>query len=158
MTRPSSAHAAPKGGTHHHIGSVLGFLPSPIWHVFATKHAGRGIRNRYDHNCARRAFVSPSSARLHQHAFRREPDEAQCPLDVYREIRAGVERRVKEVPFGRRRPRCGGRDRADGGHGGSSKTIAAKCADDNGKRLSVRAHRCVPMLGVRKTWMRQDKE
>jgi hypothetical protein len=44
--------------------------------------------------------VSVVEPGLHQFAFRCELDETRCPLNVYREVRAGVEKRVKEVLVG----------------------------------------------------------
>jgi len=81
------------------IGSVLGFLPMPYMALYsATKHAVAGYTESLDHELRtqgiRVSVVEPAYISTPFDANLMKPD---APLDVYREIRAGVERRVKEV-------------------------------------------------------------
>ncbi|MGT2433203.1 oxidoreductase [Cupriavidus basilensis] len=84
------------------IGSVLGFLPMPYMALYsATKHAVAGYSESLDHELrtmgVRVSVVEPAYINTPFDANLMKPD---APLDVYREIRAGVERRVKEVLVG----------------------------------------------------------
>jgi len=84
------------------IGSVLGFLPMPYMALYsATKHAVAGYSEALDHELRtmgiRVSVVEPAYINTPFDANLMKPD---APLDVYREIRAGVERRVKEVLVG----------------------------------------------------------
>ncbi|MDI4633208.1 oxidoreductase [Pelomonas sp. V22] len=84
------------------IGSVLGFLPMPYMALYsATKHAVAGYSESLDHELRtqgiRVSVVEPAYINTPFEANLMQPD---APLEVYREIRAGVERRVKEVLVG----------------------------------------------------------
>ena len=84
------------------IGSVLGFLPMPYMALYsATKHAVAGYSESLDHELRtqgiRVSVVEPAYINTPFDANLMKPD---APLDVYREIRAGVQRRVKEVLVG----------------------------------------------------------
>src|SRR5476651_384096 len=81
------------------IGSVLGFLPMPYMALYsATKHAVAGYSESLDHELRtagiRVSVVEPSYINTPFEANLMKPD---VPLDVYREICAKVEQRVKEV-------------------------------------------------------------
>lgn len=81
------------------IGSVLGFLPVPYMALYsATKHAVAAYSEALDHELRtqgiRVSVVEPSYINTPFDANLMKPD---APLAVYREICAGVERRVKEV-------------------------------------------------------------
>jgi NAD(P)-dependent dehydrogenase (short-subunit alcohol dehydrogenase family) len=81
------------------IGSVLGFLPMPYMALYsATKHAVAGYSEALDHELRtqgiRVSVVEPAYINTPFDANLMKPD---APLDVYRDIRAGVEKRVKEV-------------------------------------------------------------
>jgi len=84
------------------IGSVLGFLPLPYMALYsATKHAVAGYSESLDHEL-RTLGIRVSVV---EHAYINTPFDANlmkpdAPLDVYREVRASVDRRVKEVLVG----------------------------------------------------------
>ena len=87
------------GGRIINIGSVLGFLPMPYGALYAaTKHAIEGYSESLDHELRTRgirvSIVEPAYTKTPFDANFLEPD---ATLDVYREIRAAVSRRVKEV-------------------------------------------------------------
>lgn len=91
-----------RGGRIINIGSVLGFLPMPYMALYsATKHAVAGYSESLDHELRtqgiRVSVVEPAYINTPFDANLMKPD---APLDVYREIRAGVEKRVKEVLVG----------------------------------------------------------
>ena len=84
------------------IGSVLGFLPMPYMALYsATKHAVASYSESLDHELRtlgiRVSVVEPAYINTPFDANLMKPD---APLDVYREVRAAVERRVKEVLVG----------------------------------------------------------
>jgi NAD(P)-dependent dehydrogenase (short-subunit alcohol dehydrogenase family) len=84
------------------IGSVLGFLPMPYMALYsATKHAVAGYSEALDHELRtlgiRVSVVEPAYINTPFDANLMEPD---APLEVYREVRTGVSRRVKEVMVG----------------------------------------------------------
>ena len=88
-----------RAGRIINIGSVLGFLPMPYMALYsATKHAVAGYSEALDHELRtqgiRVSVVEPAYINTPFDANLMKPD---APLDVYRDIRAGVERRVKEV-------------------------------------------------------------
>src|SRR5438034_5551041 len=103
MTRAVVPHMRRQGaGRIINIGSVLGFLPMPYMALYsATKHAVAGYSESLDHELRtqgiRVSVVEPAYINTPFDANLMKPD---APLDVYREIRAGVERRVKEVLVG----------------------------------------------------------
>jgi len=100
MTRAIVPHMRRQGsGRIINIGSVLGFLPMPYMALYsATKHAVAGYSEALDHELRtlgiRVAVVEPAYINTPFEANLMAPD---APLDVYREICAGVEKRVKEV-------------------------------------------------------------
>ena len=88
-----------RAGRIINIGSVLGFLPMPYMALYsATKHAVAGYSEALDHELRtqgiRVTVVEPAYINTPFDANLMKPD---APLDVYRDIRAGVEKRVKEV-------------------------------------------------------------
>lgn len=91
-----------RSGQIINIGSVLGFLPMPYMALYsATKHAVAGYSEALDHELRtqgiRVSVVEPAYINTPFDANVMQPD---APLDLYREIRAGVEQRVKEVLVG----------------------------------------------------------
>ena len=81
------------------IGSVLGFLPMPYGALYsATKHAVEGYSESLDHELRTRGVrvvvIEPAYTKTPFDANFLEPD---AKLDVYREVRAAVNDRVKEV-------------------------------------------------------------
>jgi NAD(P)-dependent dehydrogenase (short-subunit alcohol dehydrogenase family) len=103
MTRAIVPHMRRQGsGRIINIGSVLGFLPLPYMALYsATKHAVAGYSEALDHELRtlgiRVSVVEPAYINTPFDANLMKPD---AQLDVYREVRAGVERRVKEVLVG----------------------------------------------------------
>src|SRR5882762_478119 len=103
MTRAVVPHMRRQGaGRIINIGSVLGFLPMPYMALYsATKHAVAGYSESLDHELRtqgiRVSVIEPAYIKTPFDANLMKPD---APLDVYREIRAGVERRMKEVLAG----------------------------------------------------------
>lgn len=91
-----------RAGRIINIGSVLGFLPMPYMALYsATKHAVAGYSEALDHELRtlgiRVSVVEPAYINTPFDANLMKPD---APLDVYRDIRGGVEKRVKEVLVG----------------------------------------------------------
>ena len=87
------------GGRIINIGSVLGFLPMPYGALYAaTKHAIEGYSESLDHELRTRdirvSVIEPAYTKTPFDANFLEPD---AKLDEYREIRAAVNKRVKEV-------------------------------------------------------------
>jgi NAD(P)-dependent dehydrogenase (short-subunit alcohol dehydrogenase family) len=81
------------------IGSVLGFLPMPYGALYAaTKHAIEGYSESLDHELRTRGIrvsvIEPAYTKTPFDANFLEPD---AKLDEYREVRAAVNLRVKEV-------------------------------------------------------------
>jgi NAD(P)-dependent dehydrogenase (short-subunit alcohol dehydrogenase family) len=81
------------------IGSVLGFLPMPYGALYAaTKHAIEGYSESLDHELRTRGIrvsvIEPAYTKTPFDANFLEPD---AKLDEYREVRAAVNARVKEV-------------------------------------------------------------
>ena len=81
------------------IGSVLGFLPMPYGALYAaTKHAIEGYSESLDHELRTRGIrvsvIEPAYTKTPFDANFLEPD---AKLDAYREVRAAVNKRVKEV-------------------------------------------------------------
>lgn len=90
------------GGRIVNMGSVLGFLPMPYMALYsATKHAVAGYSEALDHELRtqgiRVSVIEPAYISTPFDANLMKPD---APLDMYREIRAGVDKRVKEVLVG----------------------------------------------------------
>ncbi len=100
MTRAVLPHMRQQGsGRIINIGSVLGFLPLPYAALYtATKHAVAGYSESLDHELRTRGIrvsvVEPAYINTPFDANLLKPD---APLDTYREICKGVEKRVKEV-------------------------------------------------------------
>jgi len=87
------------GGRIINIGSVLGFLPMPYGALYAaTKHAIEGYSESLDHELRtlgiRVSVIEPAYTKTPFDANFLEPD---AKLEEYREVRAAVTRRVKEV-------------------------------------------------------------
>jgi NAD(P)-dependent dehydrogenase (short-subunit alcohol dehydrogenase family) len=87
------------GGRIINIGSVLGFLPMPYGALYAaTKHAIEGYSESLDHELRtkgiRVSVIEPAYTQTPFDANFLEPD---AKLDEYREVRAAVNKRVKEV-------------------------------------------------------------
>jgi NAD(P)-dependent dehydrogenase (short-subunit alcohol dehydrogenase family) len=103
MTRAVLPHMRrSKSGRIVNIGSVLGFLPMPYMALYsATKHAVAGYSESLDHELRtlgiRVSVVEPAYINTPFDANLLKPD---APLAVYGEVRAGVEKRVKEVLVG----------------------------------------------------------
>ena len=81
------------------IGSVLGFMPMPYGALYAaTKHAIEGYSESLDHELRTRGIrvsvIEPAYTKTPFDANFLEPD---AKLDAYREARATVSKRVKEV-------------------------------------------------------------
>ena len=100
MTRAVVPHMRHQGGGRIiNIGSVLGFLPAPYMALYAaTKHAVEGYSESLDHELRTRGIrvsvIEPAYTKTPFDANFMEPD---ARLDEYREARAGVIERVKEV-------------------------------------------------------------
>ena len=89
------------------IGSVLGFLPMPYGALYAaTKHAIEGYSESLDHELRTRGIrvsvIEPAYTKTPFDANFLEPD---ATLDEYREVRAAVSQRVKEVMATAEQPR-----------------------------------------------------
>ena len=87
------------GGRIINIGSVLGFLPMPYGALYAaTKHAVEGYSESLDHELRTRGIrvsvIEPAYTKTPFDANFLEPD---AKLDEYREDRAVVNERVKDV-------------------------------------------------------------
>lgn len=100
MTRAVVPHMRRQGsGRIINIGSVLGFLPMPYMALYsATKHAVAGYSEALDHELRthgiRVSVVEPAYINTPFEANLLAPD---APLDVYREVRAAVAQRVRDV-------------------------------------------------------------
>lgn len=87
------------GGRIINISSVLGFVPMPYMALYsATKHAVEGYSEALDHELRtqgiRVSLVEPAYIKSAFDANQLQPDEA---LDEYRDLRAGLDLRVKEA-------------------------------------------------------------
>src|SRR4051794_35026778 len=100
MTRAVLPHMRrQRSGRIVNIGSVLGLLPMPYGALYAaTKHAVEGYSESLDHELRTRGIrvsvIEPAYTSTPFDANFVQPDAA---LDAYREVRAAVSRRVKEV-------------------------------------------------------------
>jgi NAD(P)-dependent dehydrogenase (short-subunit alcohol dehydrogenase family) len=100
MTRAVVPHMRRQGnGRIINIGSVLGFLPMPYGALYAaSKHAVEGYSESLDHELRTRGIrvsvIEPAYTKTSFDANFMEPD---AKLDVYREAREGVNKRVNEV-------------------------------------------------------------
>ena len=107
MTRavvPHMRHQA--GGRIINIGSVLGFLPAPYMALYAaTKHAIEGYSESLDHELRTRGIrVSVIEPAYTKTQFGAHLLEADSKLDEYREVRAALGKRMKEVLEGADEP------------------------------------------------------
>jgi len=108
MTRAIVPHMRRQGtGRIINIGSVLGFLPMPYGALYAaTKHAIEGYSESLDHELRTRGIrvsvIEPAYTKTPFDANFLEPD---AKLDEYREVRAAVNQRVKEVMANADQPR-----------------------------------------------------
>ena len=100
MTRAVVPHMRRRGsGRIINIGSVLGFLPMPFGALYAaTKHAIEGYSESLDHELRTRGIrvsvIEPAYTKTQFDANFLEPD---VKLDEYREARAALGKRLKEV-------------------------------------------------------------
>ncbi len=100
MTRAVVPHMRQrKSGRIINIGSVLGFLPMPYGALYAaTKHALEGYSESLDHELRtmgiRVSVIEPAYTNT---SFDANLLEADAKLDVYQDIRAALNKRVKEV-------------------------------------------------------------
>ena len=123
MTRAVVPHMRAQGsGRIINIGSVLGFLPMPYMALYAaTKHAVEGYSESLDHELRTRGIrvtvIEPAYTKTPFDANALEPDAKR---DEYREVRAALAKKMKEVVESRRRPRRRSRRRTESCHGGSS--------------------------------------
>jgi NAD(P)-dependent dehydrogenase (short-subunit alcohol dehydrogenase family) len=100
MTRAVVPHMRRQGGGRIiNIGSVLGFLPMPYGALYAaTKHAIEGYSESLDHELRTRGVrVSVIEPAYTKTRFDANLVQADAKLDAYREARAAVGERVKEV-------------------------------------------------------------
>jgi NAD(P)-dependent dehydrogenase (short-subunit alcohol dehydrogenase family) len=100
MTRAVVPHMRHQGrGRIINIGSVLGFLPMPYMALYAaTKHAIEGYSESLDHELRTRgirvSIIEPAYTNTQFDANFMEPDSK---LDEYREIRAAVAKKMKDL-------------------------------------------------------------
>src|SRR3989441_9117278 len=100
MTRAVVPHMRFQGsGRIINIGSVLGFLPAPYMALYsATKHAVEGYSESLDHELRTRGIrvsvIEPAYTKTRFDANFLQPDSK---LDEYREVRAALGKRLKEV-------------------------------------------------------------
>src|SRR6184192_1524322 len=100
MTRAVVPHMRRQGAGHIiNIGSVLGFLPAPYMALYAaTKHAVAGYSESLDHELRtkgiRVSVIEPAYTKTRFDANFLQPDSK---LDEYREVRAALGKRLKEV-------------------------------------------------------------
>jgi len=108
MTRAVVPHMRQQGsGRIINIGSVLGFLPMPYGALYtATKHAIEGYSESLDHELRTRG-IRVSVIELAYTKTQFDPNFLHVPakLDAYREARAAVNTRVKEVMATAEEPR-----------------------------------------------------
>ena len=100
MTRAVVPHMRRQGGGRIiNIGSVLGFLPMPYMALYAaTKHAIEGYSESLDHELRtkgiRVSVIEPAYTNTQFDANLLEPDSK---VDEYREVRAALGKRLKEL-------------------------------------------------------------
>src|SRR5437762_9457219 len=107
MTRAVVPHMRRQGnGRIINIGSVLGFLPMPYGALYAaTKHAVEGYSESLDHELRTRGIrVSVIEPAYTKTQFGAHFLEADSKLDEYREVRAAVSKRIKQVMAGADQP------------------------------------------------------
>ena len=100
MTRAVVPHMRRQGaGRVINIGSIMGFLPMPYMALYvATKHAVEGYSESLDHELRTRGIrvsvIEPANTSTQFDANSLEPDSK---LDEYREIRAALAKKMKEL-------------------------------------------------------------
>ena len=100
MTRAVVPHMRSQGsGRIINIGSVLGFLPMPYMALYsATKHAVEGYSESLDHELRTRGIrvvvIEPAYTKT---SFDANALEADSKRDEYREVRAALAKKIKEV-------------------------------------------------------------
>ena len=100
MTRAVVPHMRHQGGGRIiNIGSVLGFLPMPYMALYAaTKHAIEGYSESLDHELRtmgiRVSVIEPAYTKTQFDAHLLEPD---AKIEEYREVRAALGKKLKEV-------------------------------------------------------------
>jgi len=100
MTRAVVPHMRRQGsGRIINIGSVFGFLPMPYMALYAaTKHAIEGYSESLDHELRARGIrvsvIEPANTNTQFDANLLEPDSK---LDEYREVRAALTKKMKEL-------------------------------------------------------------
>jgi NAD(P)-dependent dehydrogenase (short-subunit alcohol dehydrogenase family) len=106
MTRAVVPHMRHRGGRIINIGSVLGFLPAPYMALYAaTKHAVEGYSESLDHELRTRGIrVSVIEPAYTQTQFDAHLLDADSKLDEYRDIRAALVPRVRELVEGGDKP------------------------------------------------------
>jgi NAD(P)-dependent dehydrogenase (short-subunit alcohol dehydrogenase family) len=107
MTRAVVPHMRHQGGGRIiNIGSVLGFLPAPYMALYAaTKHAIEGYSESLDHELRTRGIrVSVIEPAYTKTQFDANLLEADSKLDEYREVRAALGKKLKEVLAGADEP------------------------------------------------------
>src|SRR5437899_11167108 len=107
MTRAVVPHMRHQGsGRIINIGSVLGFLPAPYMALYsATKHAIEGYSESLDHELRTRGIrVSVVEPAYTKTQFDAHLLEADAKLDEYREVRAALGKKLKEVLAGADEP------------------------------------------------------
>jgi len=100
MTRAVVPHMRHQGnGRIINIGSVLGLLPMPYMALYAaTKHAIEGYSESLDHELRTRGIrVSVIEPAYTKTQFAANLLEADSKLDEYREVRAALHKKLKEV-------------------------------------------------------------
>jgi NAD(P)-dependent dehydrogenase (short-subunit alcohol dehydrogenase family) len=100
MTRAVVPHMRRQGaGRIVNIGSVLGLLPAPYMALYAaSKHAIEGYSESLDHELRTRGIrVSVIEPAYTKTQFESNLLEADAKLDEYREVRAALGERLKEV-------------------------------------------------------------
>jgi NAD(P)-dependent dehydrogenase (short-subunit alcohol dehydrogenase family) len=100
MTRAVVPHMRHQGsGRIINIGSVLGLLPMPYMALYAaTKHAIEGYSESLDHELRTRGIrVSVIEPAYTKTQFDANLLEADSKLDEYREVRASLHKKLKEV-------------------------------------------------------------
>jgi NAD(P)-dependent dehydrogenase (short-subunit alcohol dehydrogenase family) len=100
MTRAVVPHMRRQGGGRIiNIGSVLGLLPAPYMALYAaSKHAIEGYSESLDHELRTRGIrVSVIEPAYTKTQFESNLLEADAKLDEYREVRAALDERLKEV-------------------------------------------------------------
>src|SRR5216117_857779 len=100
MTRAVVPHMRRQGaGRIINIGSVLGFLPAPYMALYAaTKHAVEGYSESLDHELRTRGIrVSVIEPAYTKTQFDAHLLEADSKIDEYREVRAALGKKLKEV-------------------------------------------------------------